>query len=142
MRISSMITQLAVLTIVICTMIAVLAVAAKAVQGEEIRGLPFVRESVDEIIIVQQHGGYDYQIQRAVFVRDGQVIASRLVTDDMLWSERGGMFAAVWCDWGAVHRAVEAPRCSIMTLGPNASVDGQRGPWWCMWRNMRDLKQP
>ena len=37
---------------------------------------------------------------------------------------------------------MEAKKLSMWRLAEDPTQEGQDGLWWCMFRNMRDLKQP
>jgi hypothetical protein len=103
------------------------------------RGLPLVQEEVDEICIIQTVG-CDHC--RVVFVRNGSVLATRLMVDDMLWVSQGDHFLLIWQDYWTAERVVQAKKLSMWTLAEDPTQEGQDGLWWCMFRNMRDLKQP
>jgi|GEM_PF-5790727 len=103
------------------------------------RGLPLVQEEVDEICIIQTVG-CDHC--RVVFVRNGAVLATRLMVDDMLWVSHGDRFQLIWQDYWTAERVVEAKKLSMWTVAADPTQEGQDGLWWCMFRNMRDLKQP
>lgn len=103
------------------------------------RGLPLVQEEVDEICNIQTVG-CDHS--RVVFVRNGAVLATRLMVDDMLWVSHGDRFQLIWQDYWTAERVVEAKKLSMWTVAADPTQEGQDGLWWCMFRNMRDLKQP
>ena len=103
------------------------------------RDLPVVQEAVDEICIIQTVG-CDHC--RVVFVRNGSVLATRLMTDDMLWVSHGDRFQLIWQDYWTAERVVETTRVSAWTVEEDLTQDGQDGLWWCMFRNMRDLRAP
>lgn len=103
------------------------------------RGLPLVEESVDELMIITTEG-CDYS--RIVFIRNGSILATRLMADDMLWVTDKDGFMLIWQDYWTAKRVVHTPKISQYTLQADPTQEGQDGLWWCMFRNMRDLKQP
>lgn len=105
----------------------------------EERGLPLVQEEVDEICVIQTIG-CDHS--RVVFIRGGSVLATRLMVDDMQWVSSGDRFQLIWQDYWTAERVVEAKKLSVWQMPADPTQDGQDGLWWCMFRNMRDLKQP
>ncbi|QGJ71980.1 Hypothetical protein PBC10988_36930 [Planctomycetales bacterium 10988] len=107
------------------------------VKAEE-RTLPLIEEQVDEIIIVRTVGN---QYARVVFIRDQNVLASRLLLDEMVWTMEDGNFRLMWQDYSTAERVVEAPKFSYLLAQENPTSN-QGAPWWCMERNMRNLKQP
>lgn len=113
--------------------------AALGVACAEERGLPLIVESVDEICVVQTIG-CDHS--RVVFIRGGSVLATRLMVDDMQWVACGDGFQLIWQDYWTAERVVETPKISVYQVPSDPTQEGQDGLWWCMFRNMRDLKQP
>jgi len=101
--------------------------------------LPVIQESVDEIVILQT---VDNEYARVVFIRDGSVLATRLLLDDMLWTTDSEKFVLVWQDYSTAERVVEASKFSVVVTATDPTQADRCGPWWCMFRNMRDLKQP
>ena len=105
----------------------------------EERGLPLVEETVDEIAYVQT-AGCDHL--RVVFIKNGQVLATRLYVDDMISINIDGEHTLVWQDYWTAERVVHAKKYSSWYVKADPTQEGQDGLWWCMFRNMKDLKQP
>lgn len=104
------------------------------------RGLPLVCEAVDEIVVVET---VDADHCRVMFIRGDAVLATRLMVDEMLWTTApDGSVRVIWQDYWTAERIVDAPRMSVWLMDEDPSQCGQNGPWWCQFRNMRDLKQP
>lgn len=103
------------------------------------RGLPLVLETVDEICVIQTVGS-DHC--RVVFIRDKTILATRLAVDEMQWTAQGDRFQLIWQDYWTAERVVEATKFSVYVMDEDPTQGGQHGPWWCMFRNMRDLMQP
>lgn len=118
-------------------MYALLLVVAMACAEE--RGLPLVVEQVDEILVIQT---IDCDHQRVVFLRGGRVLATRLAVDDMQWVTCGDSVQLIWQDYWTAERVVEAKTLSVYQSLSDPTQESQDGLWWCMFRNMRDLKQP
>ncbi|MEK6236460.1 MAG: hypothetical protein N2C14_17265 [Planctomycetales bacterium] len=116
-----------------------LMLAPGAVQADETSEPPaVVRETVEEICVLRVKNRFQAKV---VFVRDGKAFAERMYRpEEMLFTARGDRFRLVWLDYGHVLREVEAERFSALAL-PEDPLDCP-GPWWAMWRNMRDLKAP
>lgn len=115
-----------------------IAAAVPSRAGDDADVLPLVRERVDEIAVVTI-GGQHYR--RVWFVRDGRVFAERLLCEEeMLWAVDGERFVLVWEDDHIALREVSAAHFCTMVLPCDPLARG--GPWWAMWRNMRDLKLP
>lgn len=106
-------------------------------RGEE--ALPLIRETVDEIVILRTIGN---QYARVIFIREDSVLATRLLLDDMVWTVEGDTFVLMWQDYSIAERVVEAKSFSMVTTPFDPTQADRCGPWWCMFRNMRDLKQP
>ena len=116
---------------------AVLAMGSPARADE--RGLPLVEEEVDEIAIVQTIG---CEHCRVVFVRGPAVLATRLMVDDMLWAPSGDHFLLIWQDYWTAERVVSTRKISFHLVEADPTQEGEDGLWWCMFRNMRNLKEP
>lgn len=101
--------------------------------------LPWVEEQVDEMILITVSGE---SYERVVFVKNGSVLTSRMVSDDMVWSHDAELFQLVWRDQFFVNRVVRANRLSVMCCEQDVIQQNRSGPWWAMHRNMRDLKLP
>jgi len=107
--------------------------------GEE-RQLPLIYEEMDAIVVVQTIG-CDHS--RIVFMRDKQVIATRLMVDDMLWNvTNDGEFQLIWQDYWTAERVIKTRKLAVLVMEEDPTQEGQDGLWWCMFRNMKDLKQP
>lgn len=106
---------------------------------EEVPGLPLIVEEVDEICIIQTPGSNHC---RVVFFRGESVLATRLVVDEMIWTAQEGHFVLIWQDYWTAERVVQSRQFSVWQMDTDPTQEGQNGPWWCMFRNMRDLKQP
>lgn len=71
-----------------------------------------------------------------------------MVADDMVWTANAGAFHLAWQDycWAAhanwAERIVSTKRLTECWLGDGVEIESERGLWWAMNRNMRDLKQP
>lgn len=115
------------------------ALCTPALLCAEEAGLPLIQEEVDEICVIQTP---DSDHCRVVFFRGESVLATRLVVDEMTWATSNGRFRLIWQDYWTAERVVEADRFSVWNLAEDPTQQGQNGPWWCMFRNMRDLKQP
>lgn len=102
-------------------------------------GLPVIEESVDEIQFVYTPNSDN---ARVVFWRNGSVLATRLYVPEMVISMENGQFVLIWQDYWTAERRVSTPNLFISFLEEDPTQQGQNGPWWCMFRNMRDLKQP
>ena len=108
-------------------------------QPDYSEGLPFIAEDVDALVIVITDNS-DHC--RVVFVRGKTVLATRLVVDEMIWYTRDGKFYLLWEDYWTADRLVSTENVSIEHYDKDPTQVGQNSPWWCMFRNMRDLKQP
>lgn len=102
-------------------------------------GLPLIEESCDEICVITTP---DSDHARVVFFRGDSVLATRLVEDEMTWTIRDGEFLLIWQDYWTAERVVSSKHLSFHHMYEDPTQQGQNGPWWCMFRNMRDLKQP
>lgn len=109
------------------------------VAGQADEPLPLIQETVDEIIILRTVGN---QYARVIFIRDDAILATRLLLDDMMWTATGDKFQLMWQDYSIAERVVEAKTFSIFVTPHDPTQADRCGPWWCMFRNMRDLKQP
>lgn len=116
-----------------------LAVLPLTARAAEERGLPLVVEQCDEILVIQTEG-CDHH--RVVFIRDHAVLATRLMVDDMQWVACGDHFQLIWQDYWTAERVVEAKVLSVYQMPEDPTQEHRDGLWWCMFRNMRDLKQP
>ena len=116
----------------------VLCASSLVAQGSD-RGLPVVHEEVDEICVIQTQNS-DHC--RVVFIRGESVLATRLMVDEMLWTTHEDQFRLVWQDYWTAERIVDSKKMSVWLVDEDPTQSGQNGPWWCMFRNMRDLKQP
>lgn len=104
---------------------------------------PVIFEDYDELWLVDvatsPHG-----YERVIFVRGGQVFARRWRLESMVWDVQGDRFFLTWNDWVGVKyqvpRVVSAKRLYTFTL--DEWHDPDKGPFWCMGWNRRDLKQP
>lgn len=98
--------------------------------------LPVVIEEVDSIILLSSQNTY----QRIIFIKNGQVLATRLALDDMLWTVQGKYFVLVWQDHWTASRVVKTK--TFISMVGEYYEPGANGPWWNQAKNMRDLKQP
>jgi hypothetical protein len=111
-----------------------------SVSLAEDRGLPVIEEHVDEIWLIRVEGN-DYG--RIVFIRDGNVLATRLLLDEMIWTvSSDAKIQLMWRDYWTAERIVTTDNFATVILPFDPTQAEQRGQWWCMWRNMRDLRQP
>ena len=106
---------------------------------QEDPGLPLIQEEVDEICVIQTA---DSDHCRVVFFRGESVLATRLVVDEMIWTCRDGQYVLIWQDYWTAERVISSKNFSVWQLDEDPTQQGQNGPWWCMFRNMRDLKAP
>lgn len=115
------------------------AVAVKACCADD---LPLVTEHVDELCVFQVANETFSGHPQIVFIRDGQVMAKRLVypSEMIFYTDQEGRFVVQWRDYSICHRVVTADHYSYMVLPEDPTHEN--GPWWAMQRNMRDLKQP
>lgn len=124
----------------------------QVLQQTDKEELPLIEEDVDEIIILRTVGN---QYARVVFIRNNAVLATRLLLDDMIWNvtnrvivdEKNGpitvpCFQLSWQDYSIADRIINAPRFSLIVTEHDPTQSDRCGPWWCQFRNMRDLKQP
>lgn len=101
--------------------------------------LPVVRETVDELIIMRTIGN---AYARVYFIRGDSVQATRLLLDNMSWKICEDRFQLIWQDYSIADRIVEAKRFSVVVTTSDPLQAQRSGPWWNMFRNMRDLKHP
>lgn len=120
-----------------------LSFATALAQAEECdtnnKALPVIQEEVDEIIVFSTVGD---QYKRIFFIKDNQVLATRLFIDDMIWTVHEDKFRLMWQDYSLADRVVDAKTFSTVVSPHDPTESSRCGPWWCMFRNMRDLKQP
>lgn len=109
---------------------------ASAARGED---PPLVAEHVDAIAILTVE---DNQYSRVLFFKNDALLANRLLLDDMEWYIEDGQFQLVWQDYSIAERVVTADTFEVYHLEYDPTQCQRAGPWWCMFRNMRDLKQP
>lgn len=102
-------------------------------------GPPLVEESVDEICIVQT---INTAHCRVVFFHNGNVLATRLLIDDMLWVPQGDQFLLIFQDYWTAERVVSTRKISFYLVTSDPTQEGEDGLWFCMFRNMRNLKEP
>lgn len=100
--------------------------------------LPVVSEHYTAIAVVTSaEDGYS----KVFFVRNGRVVADRLLVDRMVWSCQDGRFAVAWDDYArtCAHRIITADTMTRVTVdGWEASTN----EWWNMANLGTDLKQP
>lgn len=118
-------------------LIVLMSLAPKLVAEE--RGLPLIKEHVDEIWIIRT---FDNDYGRVAFIRDGNIAATRLLLDEMVWTIEHDKVQLAWRDYWTAERIVTADVFTTIVLPYDPTQAGQKGQWWCMLRNMRDLKQP
>jgi hypothetical protein len=115
-------------------LIAVVFACAAPAWAEE-QSLPLIQESVDEICIVRLDG-----YSKLIFFRDGAVLATRHLSDDMMFIPVGDHFQCIWRDYWTAERVVDAAKLSVWDVAKDPTHDS--GEWWCAWRVMTDLRQP
>ncbi|MEK6235197.1 MAG: hypothetical protein N2C14_10815 [Planctomycetales bacterium] len=116
----------------------VLASLPHALQAAE--PLPIVRESVDEIILLEVAG---QSYRQVIFLREECVLATRVLLEDkMLFTVRDGEYLLAWNDYDVAIREVTSKRFSVVQTSADPFAAENRGPWWSMARNMRDLRLP
>lgn len=111
--------------------LAIALVACPIVCGGE---LPLVVEHFDALIVLD-----DGTNQVVVFARNGQVMARRAVLDEMRWFAQGSVYGVEFQDYWTAERICTADAFAVFHVD---SFFNENGPWWCQFRNMRDLKQP
>ncbi len=109
--------------------------APAGVRGDE-RGLPLVRESVDELCVIcfETHS-------KVLFFRDGQLLATRVFVDGMHYRANGPLWELAWEDYWQAERIVSAPKLSFWPV-EHDPTEAPCGDWWAMARPMRDLRAP
>jgi hypothetical protein len=113
------------------------AVSPGVVQAEQ--ELPTVIETCDEVMVLTAKNGY---YPRVLFIKDGQIFASRMLQDDMIWSSQGNKLVLIWEDYSLCNRVVKFKYYSNVYAEYDPTSGDRQGAWWAMNRNMRDLKQP
>lgn len=107
---------------------------------------PLVTERYDELWVVHELATdqRNWEVHRVYFIRKGRVIADRILTEDMLWSNQEGDFVLFWNDYGSCHRLVRTKNVREMTVEHESDYDsrGEAVPWWGMGRRMTDLEAP
>jgi hypothetical protein len=130
---------------ILLTMALVLTLFTGTVKSED-RGLPVIEEHVNEIWIIRtqdQDTGNVSEYGRVVFIREGNVLATRLLLDEMVWAINSeAKIQLSWRDYWTAERIVTTDEFADIILPYDPTQVEQRGQWWCMWRNMRDLKCP
>jgi len=101
--------------------------------------LPFVIEEVDQIIVLSRENS---DIQHVIFIKNNCILATRIVTEEMYWSERDDNFQLIWRDYWTADRIVETKKLSFFEAEEYGLGIQDTQPWWGMLRNMRDLKMP
>ena len=122
--------------ILLLALLATLFVATPT-YADNARNLPVVEEAYDEIVVITFIGRDSPHI---FFIRNGRVIATRVLQEEMLFFAQDGKFFLEWDDYWSCHRIIEFKTfISFVTEGEPHS---ENGPWWAMGRKMVDLKQP
>lgn len=107
---------------------------------------PLVVERYDAMIVVHELASEqrNWEIHRVYFIRDGKIIADRILTEDMLPSTDGPDFVLFWNDYGSCHRLVRSRVHIEFTVEQSTDFDsrGEAVPWWGMFRRMTDLAPP
>jgi len=109
------------------------------------RGLPVVEEHVDQIWVIYQENS---EYARVYFVYPAnkageQQWATRTFLEEMVWyTTTDGKLAVSWRDYWTCERIITFDDYNTTVLPYDPFQQEQRGQWWCMWRNMVDLKQP
>jgi hypothetical protein len=102
-----------------------------------------IYEEMDEVWIIQVHDdnpdGYCRDYSRLAFFRDGSLIATRLLSDEMLFVPVGDHFQIIWRDYWSADRLIECKKLSNYCVAVDPTND-DNAPWWGMQRRMRDLK--
>lgn len=101
--------------------------------------LPVVKESVDGIAIIILP---DSDHQRIAFIKNGQLLATRLMVDELIFGIDDGKPCLIWQDYWTAERIVYYENISFLNLNDDPTQEGNGGEWWNMNRNMKDLKQP
>jgi hypothetical protein len=113
----------------------VLILLLSTAYGEE---TSLIKEDVDEIMIVYIENGND----RVIFFRGDSILATRSLRNDMLFTSEGDKFLLIWSDYYPEHDRCVSTKVFTTLYCKEDPYQQDRGPWWNMFRNMRDLKQP
>lgn len=105
----------------------------------ELETLPVVEEKYDAVVICRNEE--TWSLGRAYFIRDGRVIAERVVDDEWTFDANGERPAMLWDDYGTRRRRVE---CDVLIWGSVAPVkqEDPAAPWFAQGRRMADLLAP
>jgi hypothetical protein len=104
------------------------------------QSLPVIFECVDELAVVHIGDIDEHCVPLIVFIRDGMVLDTRMLTDEMLFVAAGDSVQMHWQDWFTAHRVVIAKTVGIYHFheDPRLSQDGLE--WWAAARVMRQLR--
>lgn len=125
--------------------VGLLALSGLAVRADEDEPLPLVHEAYDAVVVVHERSeSRAWEVSRVYFLRQGRVIADRILCEDMLWSAADGRFLLVWNDYGNCQRVITTRAVTEVQLELD-DADGKSNdsaPWWGMARRMTDLRAP
>lgn len=114
-------------------------------NADEDEPLPLVHEAYDAVVVVHERSeSRAWEVSRVYFLRQGRVIADRILCEDMLWSSADGRFLLVWNDYGNCQRVISTRAVTELQLELD-EADGKSNdsaPWWGMGRRMTDLRAP
>lgn len=115
-----------------------LILSSQGVRGSD---RPLVQERYDALAFVRFE---DRDSTHVVFIRDGQIMATRLLDDGMILALDGPDFVLSWRDYWNANRAVRARLVVSLVLEPEPPEDVAHvdNAWLDMRRNMRDLEAP
>lgn len=130
-------------------LVSLLALAAtfsgRAAVADEEESLPLVQETYEAVWMVHERSeSRSWEVSRLYFIRQGRVIADRIVCDDMLWSTEAGQFVLCWNDYGNCQRVVRTRTLKEVSvdLDDLDARSSDTAPWWGMGRRMTDLEAP
>lgn len=115
------------------------------VAADEDEALPLVEETYEAVWMVHERSeSRSWEVSRLYFIRQGRVIADRIVCDDMLWSTEAGQFVLCWNDYGNCQRVVRTRTLKEVSvdLDDLDARSSDSAPWWGMGRRMTDLEAP
>jgi hypothetical protein len=132
-------------TLLALTAATLAAATAQPAVADEDEPLPVVEETYEAVWMVHERSeSRSWEVSRLYFIRQGRVIADRIVCDDMLWSAAEGKFILCWNDYGNCQRVVRTSTLKEMSVDLDdldaRSTDS--APWWGMGRRMTDLEAP
>lgn len=130
---------------VLVTLLALTANFSGPVAAEEDEPLPLVEETYEAVWLVHERSeSRSWEVSRLYFIRQGRVIADRIVCDDMLWSTEAGQFVLCWNDYGNCQRVVRTRTLKEVSvdLDDLDARSSDSAPWWGMGRRMTDLEAP